>query len=468
MKVLLFLVVAALVCCTSVLGDNYAVLVAGSNGYYNYRHQSDVCHAFQVLTKDGNIPAENIIVMMYDDIANNAQNPTPGVLLNHPNGTDVYAGVNKDYTGDDVNPANFLAILTGNKTGVTGGNGRVLESTANDNVFVYFSDHGATGLIAFPNDYLYAADLLGALKTMNANNMYKQLVFYLEACESGSMFSGLLPANVNIYATTASTPDQSSYACYWDPVRQAYLGDEYSVRWMEDADVHDKADSQWTLEEQFKVVASETVQSQPQQYGQLSIDEESINEFEGLAQEDASAEEDQTSLDSLRQWITLLRGRMDRKDKAKLTAHGSAPSVPTRPVLKYTPCGSQASSRDVKLKTLLHMRQSALANGATSDELDLAIQTELQSRASADFVFDEIMMRVAGDAVEKEHLKRRRYAPRKFPCIKAAVSGVEANCGKLTDYSLKYVYLLVNACERGARAEQIIEAARDVCVKEAL
>ena len=49
-------------------GQNWAVLVAGSNGWYNYRHQSDVCHAYQILHKNG-IPDSNIIVMMYDDIA---------------------------------------------------------------------------------------------------------------------------------------------------------------------------------------------------------------------------------------------------------------------------------------------------------------------------------------------------------------------------------------------------------------
>ena len=27
-------------------------------------------------------------------------NPTPGVVINRPNGTDVYKGVPKDYTGD--------------------------------------------------------------------------------------------------------------------------------------------------------------------------------------------------------------------------------------------------------------------------------------------------------------------------------------------------------------------------------
>jgi legumain len=31
----------------------FAVIVAGSNGYQNYRHQADACHAKQVLLKRG-------------------------------------------------------------------------------------------------------------------------------------------------------------------------------------------------------------------------------------------------------------------------------------------------------------------------------------------------------------------------------------------------------------------------------
>ena len=53
-------------------GQNWAVLVAGSNGWYNYRHQSDVCHAYQILHKNG-IPDTNIVVMMYNDIADNTE-----------------------------------------------------------------------------------------------------------------------------------------------------------------------------------------------------------------------------------------------------------------------------------------------------------------------------------------------------------------------------------------------------------
>ena len=35
------------------LNDHWAVLVAGSNGYFNYRHHADVCHAYHLLRSQG-------------------------------------------------------------------------------------------------------------------------------------------------------------------------------------------------------------------------------------------------------------------------------------------------------------------------------------------------------------------------------------------------------------------------------
>ena len=57
---------------SSTSAANWAVLVAGSSGWYNYRHQADLCHAYQILHRNG-IPDSNIIVMMYDDLAQNRQ-----------------------------------------------------------------------------------------------------------------------------------------------------------------------------------------------------------------------------------------------------------------------------------------------------------------------------------------------------------------------------------------------------------
>lgn len=41
----------------------------------------------------------------------------------------------------------------------------------------------------------------------------------------------------SVYATTAANSHESSYACYYDEKRSTYLGDWYSVNWMEDSDV---------------------------------------------------------------------------------------------------------------------------------------------------------------------------------------------------------------------------------------
>ena len=54
-----------------------------------------MCHAYQILKKGG-LKDENIVVLMYDDIANSPENPRRGVVINHPKGKDIYHGVPKE------------------------------------------------------------------------------------------------------------------------------------------------------------------------------------------------------------------------------------------------------------------------------------------------------------------------------------------------------------------------------------
>ena len=181
------------------------MLIAGSAGYGNYRHQADVCHAYQIVLKAG-IKPEHIITLAMDDIANSEENPYPGQLFNKPTaegtpGVDVYDGCQIDYSGKQVTPEIFTAVLTGDEA--TAG-GKVLKSTKKSRVFVNFVDHGGVNLIGFPSTTMHAKELMAALQTMHDTNMYKELVFYLEACESGSMFDGLLDPSLGIYAVTAA------------------------------------------------------------------------------------------------------------------------------------------------------------------------------------------------------------------------------------------------------------------------
>lgn len=254
-------------------GTKWAVLVAGSNGYWNYRHQADVCHAYQIFHENG-YPDSNIVVMMYDDIAYNDENPFPGVILNKPGGNNLYTNVPKDYTGVDVTPENFLSVLRGdNSTGK-----KFLNSGPNDEIFIYFTDHGAAGLIAFPNDELYAHDLIKTLEYMYSENKYRTLVFYLEACESGSMFNQLLRPDINVYAVTAANPSESSYACCFDSNVNAYLGDEFSVNWLYNSDSFENIVNE-TLNNQFKKVRHDTKLSHVCIYGNKSMSHEKLSRY---------------------------------------------------------------------------------------------------------------------------------------------------------------------------------------------
>jgi legumain len=217
-----------------------AVLVAGSNGYYNYRHQADVAHAYQIMIDDG-IPAENIVTLMYDDVANSSQNPFPGQLFNHPDGDNVYDASIIDYRGKDVTPQNFLAALRGDAKTATG---KVLNTGPDSKIFVFFADHGAPGFVCFPSENLYADDLQATIDEMQANSKYAEMTMYIEACESGSMFPNL-QSNQGVYAVTASNAKESSWAAYCSPQDVvggveigSCLGDLFSVNWMEDTEAH--------------------------------------------------------------------------------------------------------------------------------------------------------------------------------------------------------------------------------------
>ena len=269
---LALLTIASLTSSVVAEGKNWVLLIAGSAGYGNYRHQSDVCHAYQIVHKNG-IPDEQIVVMMYDDIANNRNNPYPGNIINRPGGPNVYPGVTKDYTGDDVNADTYLAVLQGDKAKVRellGRKGKVIESGPDDYVFVNFADYGGPGILGMPSlPYLKARDLNRAFEHMYTTKHFAKLVFYVEACEAGSNFENLLPKNINVYVTTASNAHEYSYGCFCENDRNTCLGDLYSVNWTQNSDVADLHTE--TLKRQYEIVKSETNESHVMQYGDLSF-----------------------------------------------------------------------------------------------------------------------------------------------------------------------------------------------------
>nr|POE58871.1 vacuolar-processing enzyme [Quercus suber] len=200
--------------------------------------QADVCHAYQLLKKGG-LKDENIIVFMYDDIAFDKNNFRPGVIINKPNGDDVYEGVPKDYTGQHVNVNNFYAVILGNKSALTGGSGKVVDSGPNDHIFIYYTDHGGPGVLA-----------------SNATE--------------------------DSFATYCPDEPEAPKVEY-----NTCLGDLYSVSWLEDSDKHDLRKE--TLQEQYEVVQSRTEKgdgfshqgSHVMQYGDKKLSNECLYSYMG-------------------------------------------------------------------------------------------------------------------------------------------------------------------------------------------
>jgi len=254
----------------------WAVLAAGSFGWDNYRHQADICHAFHALHNLG-IPEDHIIVMMTDDIAYNKQNPYPGKVFNTESTTDYYAGVPHDYTGELVTADVFLKILSGED--MTVGSRKSLKSGPDDNVFIYYDDHGNYDALVFPDRTINSTDMQNIINTLTEKKMYKNLIIYIEACFSGSMFYKLnFPENV--YVTTAAPVGVFSYSGCGNEYVDTAVCDVYSQAWINDLESVHKDD--YTFSQQFDLIQKGLVGfSQGCWYGSEKLAGMSVAEFFG-------------------------------------------------------------------------------------------------------------------------------------------------------------------------------------------
>jgi len=413
------------------VAEDWAVIVAGSNGYDNYRHQADACHAYQIVHKFG-IPDSRVIMMYYNDIAHSASNPYKGKIFNKPTakgtaGVDVFAGCPQHYTGKNVTVEKFMAVLTGDETVAKGL--PVLKSTANDRVFVNFVDHGATGIIAFPVGEMTAKQLKTTLTTMHTKKMYSKLVFYLEACESGSMFAGQLDPTIGIYATTAANAVESSWGTYCPPDDKvdgkelnSCLGDLYSINWMENADQVGKDE---TLEEQFTLVKKLTNLSHVMQYGDQTYTTDKIGDFLG--------------------------------DTTKKV-------VPLTPASEQTP-SSSVRSRDIPL----HLAYYRYLRADSADiEGRMALAKELQLQLADQMRVDELFMTLSQKLTNNKADAVSLYtAPGLLQpdcsCCEHTREAYRKHCGAFTDYSMQYIRVLSNACSL-ATEHEIVGLLKDLCM----
>ncbi|CAM6028602.1 unnamed protein product [Sphagnum balticum] len=432
----------------SAAGVRWAVLLAGSAGYGNYRHQADVCHAYQILKKGG-LKDENIIVFMYDDIAYDSENPYPGTIINNPLGSDVYHGVPKDYTGRNVTVNNFFAAILGDKSAIKGGSGKVVNSGPNDHIFIYYTDHGGPGVLGMPNfPYLYAVDFVETLKKKYAAGTYKEMVIYIEACESGSIFEGLLPEGLDIYATTASNAEESSWGTYcpgmYPPPPQEFetcLGDLYSVAWMEDVEIQNLKVE--TLEDQYIIVKTRTSMnytywtgSHVMQYGDTNKVIEEMERY--LGYDPANENVTKPVLPKVNSADTLMAG----KELA-------------------------VNQRDADLVHLWHKYNNAAVGSTRKSKAGEELVNTMAHRIHLDNSVELIGNLLFGSEAGPSKLNAIRPAGQvlvdDWDCLKEMVRTFESSCGRLTQYGMKHMRAFANLCNAGIDATKMASAAQQAC-----
>ena len=257
--------------------DKWAVIFTGSRGWDNYRHSGDSYYQYYLLQL-AKFPEDHIIFLNYDDIADNAFNPLKGQVFHYPDHkVNCYPGSDKiDYTGTQVCADTWFKVLKGD----TSAGGKVLKSTSDDYVYVFFDDHGGDGILGVPDGcgpFIYADDLAQVFKEMKNAGMFKKCFFPVTACYAGSVARVVGADITDLYIITAAGESESSYAVGYDSMLGVYLSSEFSYV----KDIFYETNPEGTLGDMFLHCVGLVKQSHVHEYGDCSFKDMKVSNWVG-------------------------------------------------------------------------------------------------------------------------------------------------------------------------------------------
>ena len=215
------------------LTSQYAVLVQGSNGWSNYRHEADVLSIYQMLKANG-YDDDHIILVCADDCANASKNKDAGAVRTDPSGKNLRQGAVIDYHNADLTPQDICNILKGVKTDKTP---VVLPADAGQNVLLFWSGHGRSEAVNGANEMAWrdlpagqgmTADMLAeTLQSMADAHQFRQMLVCLEPCYSANMGQALegIPG---VLAICSAGPYEQSFADSWSNELGVWMCDRFS------------------------------------------------------------------------------------------------------------------------------------------------------------------------------------------------------------------------------------------------
>jgi phosphatidylinositol glycan class K len=181
--------------------SNWAVLVATSRFWFNYRHLANVLSLYRTVKRLG-IPDSQIILMLPDDMACNPRNSFSGTVFNNAlRGLDLYGdNIEVDYRGYEVTVESFLRVLT-DRVGEDMPRSKRLMTDERSNVLVYLTGHGGNEFLKFQDaEEVSAFDIADAFAQMWEKKRY---VLELMFCRTTLSFAALPAHAFNTIASSS-------------------------------------------------------------------------------------------------------------------------------------------------------------------------------------------------------------------------------------------------------------------------
>ena len=248
----------------------WALLVAGSSGWINYRFQADVFAMYQILRRHGYLD-DHIVVVCEDDLARNPENPHPGELRVREDGPNLYEPAAVDYIASKITADDIGAILQGRSSDRLP---HVLKPDVDDNVFIFWSSHGTRGKLHLGNSPVMTYE---AFRSILSDTPHRKLLMAVEACYSGGLGEVCegLPGCLFI---TAANPYETSHAAVWSDDYYAYLSNGFTGGFQEAIDMSPTI----SLRDLYYTVASQTAGSHVKVYNSSnygSVYNETMGEY---------------------------------------------------------------------------------------------------------------------------------------------------------------------------------------------
>lgn len=208
------------------LEQRWALLVAGSKGWGNYRFQADVLSMYGFLLKRG-YDKDHIVVVAEDDLAYNESNKNDkGAVRILETGDNLYDPSFIDYKLSRLTPDDIGDILQGKSSARLP---KVIHSTDADNVFVMWSSHGAPRQLDFGDDRMMT---YGKMKDILAKTPHRKMLVAVEACYGGGLGKECEGLAGTLFLTAAS-PYEECHAARWSNRIGIYLTNSFSEGFQE-------------------------------------------------------------------------------------------------------------------------------------------------------------------------------------------------------------------------------------------